>query len=511
MQDRQRGVCATNFVAMGMYPAVMNRNIRTSFTDPIQIATLSARNGRIGVSFCPGKHSRSVAGFDWRRDLAVDLDAVSEWGAAAVISLIEDHEISTLGVLNLGSEVAARRMEWIHLPIPDVTAPGEEFEQGWLSAGARVRGLLTSGQSVFIHCKGGLGRAGTVAARLLIELGEADSKSAIARVREVRRGAIETVSQEDHLHSIWKLFDRARGCLLGLAVGDALGTTLEFRSRDSYDHITDMIGGGPFGLDAGTWTDDTSMALALGEALLASAAKGSIFEPAEAQKRFVEWWRNGSYSPTGDCFDIGITTRQALSRFEQTGDPISGSADPFSAGNGSLMRLAPVAIWGTRADPSVMTRVARRQSMTTHAAEACLEACHAYSLILRAAILGADFEGALTHARGEYGPEIGPIIAGSWRGKQRDQISSSGFVAHSLEAALWCLDNTDNFDDAVLLAANLGDDADTTAAITGQLAGALYGSSSIRPSWLEKLAWREEIESLARNLAFPATTPPSRH
>ena len=94
------------------------------------------------------------------------------------------------------------------------------------------------------------------------------------------------------------------------------------------------------------------------------------------------------------------------------------------------MRLAPVAIWGTRGDPSVMTRVARRQSMTTHAAEACLEACHAYSLILRAAVLGADFEGALTHARGDYGPEIGPIIAGSWRGKQRDQISSSGFVAH---------------------------------------------------------------------------------
>ena len=331
------------------------------------------------------------------------------------------------------------------------------------------------------------------------------------RVREVRRGAIETVPQEDHLHSIWNLFDRARGCLLGLAVGDALGTTLEFRSRDSYDHITDMIGGGPFDLDAGTWTDDTSMALALGEALLASAAKGSIFEPAEAQKRFVEWWRNGSYSPTGDCFDIGITTRQALSRFEQTGDPISGSADPFSAGNGSLMRLAPVAIWGTRADPSVMTRVARRQSMTTHAAEACLDACDAYSLILRAAILGADFDGALTHARGDYGPEIGPIIAGSWRGKQRDQISSSGFVAHSLEAALWCLDNTDNFDEAVLLAANLGDDADTTAAITGQLAGALYGSSFIRPSWLEKLAWREEIEGLARNLAFPTTAPPSRH
>jgi ADP-ribosyl-[dinitrogen reductase] hydrolase len=126
-------------------------------------------------------------------------------------------------------------------------------------------------------------------------------------------------------------------------------------------------------------------------------------------------------------------------------------------------------------------------------------------LILRAAILGADFEAALNQAHGEYGSVIAPIIAGSWRGKQRHQISSSGFVAHSLEAALWCVASTDNFDDAVLLAANLGDDADTTAAITGQLAGALYGASSIRKSWLEKLAWRGKIDSLARDLAFPKT------
>ena len=369
--------------------------------------------------------------------------------------------------------------------------------------------MLAEGLSVFIHCRGGLGRAGTVAARLLIELGEADAAIAIARVREVRPGAIETTAQENHLHELWRVYDRACGCLIGLAVGDALGTTLEFKPRDSYAHITDMVGGGPFGLDAGTWTDDTSMALALGDALLASAAKGSIFEPQEAQRRFLEWWKNGAYSPTGHCFDIGITTRHALSRFEQSGDPISGSDDPCSAGNGSLMRLAPVAVWGIGADPAVMTRVARRQSLTTHAADACLEACEAYSLMLRAAILGADFDSALENARGSYGPVIGPIVAGSWRGKARDQISSSGFVAHSLEAAIWCVANTDNFDDAVLLAANLGDDADTTAAIAGQLAGAIYGASSIRQSWQEKLAWRDEIEALARKLAFPATPLPS--
>lgn len=168
------------------------------------------------------------------------------------------------------------------------------------------------------------------------------------------------------------------------------------------------------------------------------------------------------------------------------------------------MRLAPVAIWGIQQDPAVVTRVARRQSMTTHAADACLEACKAYALVLRTAILGASFEDALVVPSGEYGPEVGPIMAGSWRGKARDQIASSGFVAHSLEAAIWSVANTTSFDDAVLLAANLGDDADTTAAIAGQLAGAIYGASSIRRSWIEKLAWRDEIETLARNLAFPA-------
>ncbi len=481
----------------------MTGHYRTSFTDPIQIPTLTAARGRIGISFCPGKQGPALAGFDWKRDLAIDLDAVRTWGATAVVSLTEKHEMELLGVADLETAVAARGMEWFHLPIPDVTAPGEEFEQRWYTAGARLRSLLIDGESVFIHCRGGLGRAGTVAARLLIELGITGADTAIAQVRTVRPGAIETRAQEDHLRAIERIYDRSCGCLIGLAVGDALGTTLEFKPRDTYRHITDMVGGGPFGLDAGTWTDDTSMALALGEALLASAERGSVFEPEEAQRRFVSWWRNGAFSPTGSCFDIGIATRQALARFEETGDPIAGSTDPYSAGNGSLMRLAPVAVWGIRQDPAIVTRVARRQSMTTHAADACLDACEAYALVLRAAILGADFEDALAVPVNGFGPVIGPIMAGSWRGKTRDQISSSGYVAHSLEAAIWSVANTTSFDAAVLLAANLGDDADTTAAIAGQLAGALYGASSIRQSWLDKLAWRDEIEALARNLAFP--------
>jgi ADP-ribosyl-[dinitrogen reductase] hydrolase len=294
--------------------------------------------------------------------------------------------------------------------------------------------------------------------------------------------------------------DRAVGSFVGLAVGDALGTTLEFRRRDSYAPLTDMVGGGPFDLDAGVWTDDTSMALALAESLIASLSQKDLFDPTDTMRRFVDWWRHGAYSATGECFDIGVTTQQALARFEKTGDPLCGSTDPGSAGNGSLMRLAPVAIWGVSREDGQVVHVAHQQSKTTHAAPACLDACAAYALIVRAAIRGASFEEALLCAQSCYGPIIAPIIGGNWRGKTRHQIASSGFVAHSLEAALWCVDNTGCFADAVLLAANLGDDADTTAAITGQLAGALYGQSGIPAAWLGRLAWREKIEMLACKL-----------
>lgn len=293
------------------------------------------------------------------------------------------------------------------------------------------------------------------------------------------------------------LADRATGALLGLAVGDAVGTTLEFRPRDSYPALTDMVGGGPFDLARGQWTDDTSMALALADSLIAHGR----LDPADLMRRFVGWWRDGDYSATGTCFDIGATTSAALARFERTGDPIARDPDPMSAGNGSLMRLAPVAIWGSRRNDAAMRAAARVQSATTHGAAACLDACEAYALMLKAAIGGARFEEAVAAGVGVTElPPIGPILAGGWRGKPRRDIRSSGFVAHSLEAALWCVAETDDFRAAVLLAANLGDDADTTAAIAGQLAGALYGASGIPVEWCARVAWRERIERMAHDL-----------
>ena len=137
------------------------------------------------------------------------------------------------------------------------------------------------------------------------------------------------------------LSDRYRGSLLGLACGDAVGTTVEFMPRGSFTPVADMVGGGPFNLKPGQWTDDTSMALCLAESLL---RKGG-FDAKDQMGRYLNWWKWGYLSATGDCFDIGMTVREALAIYEQNGDPFAGSTHPYSAGNGSMMRLAPVVLF----------------------------------------------------------------------------------------------------------------------------------------------------------------------
>ncbi|MEO9131825.1 MAG: ADP-ribosylglycohydrolase family protein [Sphingomonas sp.] len=290
--------------------------------------------------------------------------------------------------------------------------------------------------------------------------------------------------------------DRAIGALLGLAAGDAVGTTLEFETRDACPELRDMVGGGPFAMKQGQWTDDTAMALALGHSL----ANENGFDPLDCMGRFVDWFRRGAYSCTGTCFDIGITTRAALVRFEKDGNPFAGSRNPDNAGNGSLMRLAPVAIWGARRTKETIADVARAQSRLTHDAPACQAACEGYAILAARAIMGASREEVLAPFDFAGPPDIAEIFAGSWRAKTREQISSSGYVVHSLEAALWSIGRTESFEEAILLAANLADDSDTVAAITGQLAGALYGASGIPSHWRDRIAWRDRIEDLALRL-----------
>jgi len=295
--------------------------------------------------------------------------------------------------------------------------------------------------------------------------------------------------------------DRAVGCLLGLAVGDAIGTAVEFKSRDSFAPLTDMVGGGPFGLAPGEWTDDTTMALCLAESLL---AKGTV-DQADLMTRFAGWLQRGENTVSGRCFDIGATTRAAVQSFIASGNPSAGSQLATAAGNGSLVRLAPLAIFAHR-DRELAELLAGKQSRTTHATPEVIDACRLFTDMLIDALTGADKEGTLRQRVMALSPKVLFISAGEFKSKTRDQIRSSGYVVHTLEAALWSVWQTDNFRDAVLMAANLGDDADSVAAVAGQLAGALYGAKAIPDAWLAKLAWRDRIEKLA-NALFDQAAP----
>lgn len=290
--------------------------------------------------------------------------------------------------------------------------------------------------------------------------------------------------------------NRFRGCLLGLAVGDAVGTTAEFKPRGTFLPVTDMVGGGPFGLKAGQWTDDTSMALCLATSLIEK--KG--FNPADQMDRYWDWYKNGYLSSTGRCFDIGNTVRYALKRYQRTREPFSGSDSPNSAGNGSLMRLAPIPMFYFP-DFEKIIHFAGESSRTTHGALECIEACQLFAEMIHRALSGQNKNQILFETKVKLSaPKIKKIADGGYTSKPGSQIRGTGYVVESLEAALWCFYQTDNFESATLYATNFGDDADTTAAICGQLAGAFYGETGIPEKWLAKLHMRLEITELARQL-----------
>lgn len=299
------------------------------------------------------------------------------------------------------------------------------------------------------------------------------------------------------------LTNRAKGALLGLAVGDALGTTLEFQPRPDEPVIKGMMGGGPFNLRAGEWTDDTSMMLCLSDSLIDCNRS----DPSDQIRRYIAWRDDGYQSCTGTCFDIGSTVAQALDLFEETGSALAGSTNEYSAGNGSLMRVAPVALFTHHQPLRIAMSLAAESSITTHGEQRCIDACR-YMTFLIHTLLSAETQPFKADLLSPNHTELSPylsemhtdtlqVIQGSYRTKKRDEISSSGFVIHSLEAALWCFWHSDNFAEGALLAANLGDDADTVAAIYGQLAGAYYGYDAIPEEWCNTLAWRSVIESRA--------------
>ncbi|GAB0495368.1 hypothetical protein MMPV_006668 [Pyropia vietnamensis] len=278
-------------------------------------------------------------------------------------------------------------------------------------------------------------------------------------------------------------------------------------------------------MQGGPLADDTSMALCLGDSLLSTRRAsgglgGPMWDPADVMRRFSRWYLDGVNSHNGVCFDIETTTAAALHRFlDNPAMPVAGISHPTQAGNGGLMRLAPVvAGYAHDADDVALLGVARESCRLTHGADEAVDACAAYALLLKGALRGVPRADLLTPryppvvggaassaapAAGEATPAIARVVVrASYHAGGRDGVGirGTGYVVNSLKAALWTVWSAADYRDAVLRAANLGDDADTTAAIAGALAGALWGEEGIPSEWRAKLAWADRVGRMGEEL-----------
>ena len=288
---------------------------------------------------------------------------------------------------------------------------------------------------------------------------------------------------------------------MGLAVGDAVGTTNEFKWAGTFDPITDMVGGGVFGLEPGQWTDDTSMALCIADSLLAKGRYDSF----DVMERYQRWYKEGYRSSTGTCFDIGNQVTRSLWDFREQQRVPTSAERTNSAGNGAIMRLAPMVIAGFRSrSPREVVATARLSARETHFSVEAEAATEVFAALLVGALLGWSPEQLMDVSWASTGAAFDemaarvispdPQVRASW------EAETNGYIVNGLRLAVHGLLDFPSFKDATLAIANMGGDSDTNAAIYGQLGGAFYGIEGIPASWRSTLYQGEEIDQLACDL-----------
>ncbi|MCZ2130714.1 MAG: ADP-ribosylglycohydrolase family protein [Bacteroidia bacterium] len=305
--------------------------------------------------------------------------------------------------------------------------------------------------------------------------------------------------------------EEIKSALFGIAVGDALGVPVEFNNRQaiSKNPVTDMIGYGTYNLPAGTWSDDSSLTFCLAEALVKE------FDLNVIGQNFVKWYHENYWTPHGNVFDIGIATRQAISRLAKGEKPeLAGGFDESDNGNGSLMRILPLLF--NLLDKPINERynITKQVSSITHGHIRSVMACFYYLEFAKQIFEGKDKFEIYKNLQIEVSNHltnlaINPkeialldrLLKSEIHKLDEDEIQSSGYVLHTLEASIWCLLTTDNYKEAVLKAVNLGSDTDTTGAVTGGLAGLLYGLDNIPINWINQIAKKDDIENLEERLA----------
>jgi ADP-ribosyl-[dinitrogen reductase] hydrolase len=295
-----------------------------------------------------------------------------------------------------------------------------------------------------------------------------------------------------------------QGALLGLAVGDAMGAPVKFRTKGAEALVKDMTEGGPLNVRMGEWTDETATALCLAASLIDSNAS----DPQDQLDRYNKWRRNGYLSATGQAIDVSATMRTALDKFEATGEAYCGGTSKEWADNDAICRIAPIAmLWAQ--DPKEAIEMAVESARTTHAAKEALDSAALLTGMLVGILRGDKKEKILTDFYSPFGDdwgdfsfcdEVAEVTGGSFRKDKPTDISGDGFAPETLEAALWAFYRSNDFEQGTILAINLGGDSDSTGAVYGQLAGAYYGVQAIPIRWREKIMKRELIVGIADKL-----------
>lgn len=528
--------------------------IKTSDTHPLRIDSVQLPyvNGIIGMTFCPGKKGASLFSGTWGRDLAKDFATLCDWGTNALVTLIEGHEFGILGVPDFGEKVENVPFKWFHLPIIDASVPDCRFEQSWRHTGNEIRGILASGGKVVLHCRGGLGRTGLLAARLLVEFG-VEPDEAIKQVRKARPGAIETSEQEKHIHNYKaknsrRTLDHYQGCLLGGAIGDALGAAVEFTSlpeiRNKYGPSDIQNYDVAFGR-VGALTDDTQMTLFTAEGLLRALtrAKEKGIGPAYPSVTYYAYRRwlltqgelkkkqvreDGWLIKIPELFSCRAPGNTCLSALHHNKPFLlqNGDAHNMSKGCGAVMRMAPVGLFfqspylheysDSRICDEEAFVVGQSLGYLTHGHPTGYLSAAFLGILIGRIIDGDDLNSALDKAYGilekhHHADETMAAINKAREfasktvlppcGETIERLGGGWVGEEALAIGIYCaLVAKEDFDFGIRLAVNHSGDSDSTGAITGNILGAILGRKAISNHWLERLELREVIEQVATDL-----------
>lgn len=510
-------------------------DIKTRMTHPLEIDELPVGAGVVGMTPCPGKRVQSHFGGQWERNLTADMRVVADWGATVVVTLMEGFELDQLGVGNLGNVAEAVELEWHHLPIPDMQVPDDRFERGWTYTGHVLRRKLAAGERVLLHCRGGYGRTGMIAARLAIEFG-APPDAALRAVRGARPGTVETRAQEAYVRACRPSraddadADRVLGCLLGGAVGDALGYAVEFKSRPE---ILELYGAPgirhPELNRAGEVevSDDTQMTLFTADGLLRSLDRGSVDQSemlGAVRDATLAWHALQTGGSLPDDMRHGLGRYKVLAKSQAPGmtcmSACAGGAtgtpeDPInnSKGCGGVMRVAPVGLI-PELTPSQALDLGARCAAQTHGHPSGYLSAGVLSAVVSGLRDGLDLNAAVADGLG---------FARDWSGsdetvaaiRHAEELAAShgrdhhdaivqlgeGWVGEeALAIGLYSALVASDFREAVRIASNHGGDSDSTASIAGQIRGAWKGLEGIPNAWIRRLDVLDPLLDVAGRL-----------